>query len=65
MCGPYRTHCAANKRSWVYKDWILQTMKILGFVCCETTLRFLPSAKAVDCRIYSFQNSEYLRRQGF
>jgi hypothetical protein len=60
MCGPYRTHCAANKRSWGYEDWILQTMNIFGFVSCETTLPFLPSAKAVECRIYSFQNSEYL-----
>jgi len=48
MSGPYRTHSAANKKSWGYEDWILQTMKNLGFVCCETTLPFLPSTKAVD-----------------
>jgi len=61
----YRTHSVANKKSWGYEDWILQTMKIPGFVCYETTLPSLPSTKAVDCRIYSFQSSDFLRRQGF
>jgi len=61
----YRTYSAANKKSWSHEDWILQTMKILGFVCCETTLPSLPSTKAVDCKMYSSQSSDRLRRQGF